>query len=66
MFQFFVGVGVGIFLGTEYNFQPYINVFKEVLTKIEKRKDSYDGDSDTSDDKSESSGWFFGSSKKNK
>ena len=36
MFQFFVGVGIGIFLGTEYNFRPYVNVFKRALTNIEK------------------------------
>lgn len=68
MFQFFVGVGIGIFLGTEYNFRPYVNVFKSALSNIEKRQDTYDADSDSSESNSESSGssWFFGSSKKNK
>ena len=67
MFQFFVGVGIGIFLGTEYNFRPYVNVFKSALTSIEKRQDTYDADSDSSESNSESKGsWFFGSSKKNK
>ena len=66
MFQFFLGVGIGIYLGTEYNFRPYVDGIKSALTKIEKRKDSYDADND-SDESSESKGsWFFGSSKKNK
>ena len=40
MFQFFLGVGIGIYLGTEYNFRPYVDGIKSALTKIEKRKDN--------------------------
>tara|TARA_A100001015_G_scaffold22100_1_gene25076 strand:- start:2239 stop:2451 length:213 start_codon:yes stop_codon:yes gene_type:complete len=70
MFQFFVGVGIGIILGTEYNFRPYVKIVKGAMMSIEKRADNYDADSDSSTDsstKDKSSGWsIFGSSKKEK
>ena len=39
MLQFFLGIGVGVYLGTEYNFRPYVNAIKDMASKIEKRKD---------------------------
>ena len=66
MLQFFVGIGIGIFLGTEYNFRPYIKFVQGAIHKIERRSDSeYDGDSDSSTEKNSTS-WFFGSAKKEK
>ncbi len=65
MLQFFLGIGVGVYLGTEYNFRPYVNAIKNMASKIEKRKDPYDADSDS--DSKETSSWsIFGSSKNKK
>lgn len=65
MLQFFLGIGVGVYLGTEYNFRPYVNAIKDMASKIEKRKDPYDADSDS--DSKETSSWsIFGSSKNKK
>tara|TARA_B100000902_G_scaffold317152_1_gene308679 strand:+ start:1721 stop:1987 length:267 start_codon:yes stop_codon:yes gene_type:complete len=66
MLQFFLGIGVGVYLGTEYNFRPYVDAIKNMASKIEKRKDSYDADSD-SDSKETSGSWsIFGGSKNKK
>ena len=65
MLQFFLGVGVGVYLGTEYNFRPYVDAIKNMASNIEKRKDPYDADSDS--DSKETSSWsIFGSSKNKK
>ena len=65
MFQFFLGVGIGIYLGTEYDFKVYIDTVKGLAAKIEKRTDNIK--TDKSPDTNDSNGWtFFGGAKKDK
>ena len=65
MFQFFLGVGIGIYLGTEYDFKVYIDTVKGFASRIEKRTDNVKTDKPDTDDPPV--GWsIFGAKTKDK